>query len=170
MIKLVTEHHESGATYRLIDSEGLPIAAVTDFLAYIALRGLSRKTARAYAFDLLCLYRWLPAVGRDAQTLEARDLLSFVASQQQRGAGPATINRQLITIRLFLRFVTGKDMGESAILRPTRGYYKGRGKDRYLGLHQLKRQRPLLRVKTPRKLIEPLTADEVRHFLKVENL
>jgi integrase len=46
-------------------------------------------------------------------------------------------------------------------------YYKGFGRDRILGLHVLARpQRLRLHVKTPKTLIEPLTTEEVKTFLR----
>jgi len=58
------------------------------YLQALALRGLSELTLRAYAYDLLLLYRWLADTGRELRDLTAVDLLAFIAAQRQAGAAP----------------------------------------------------------------------------------
>ena len=64
------------------------------------------------------------------------------------------------------RFCTGRELGAGRGLAPA-PYYRGRGRDRRLGLHLLTRPRQLkLRVKVPRRVVEPLSGAEVRAFLR----
>ena len=134
------------------------------YLQALALRGLSELTLRAYAYDLLLLYRWLADTGRELRDLTAVDLLAFIAAQRQAGAAPRSINRRCSTIRLLHRFHVGNEMVGSGVSLPA-PHYKGPGRDRQLGLHALRRRSTLqLRVKEPRTLVEPLTADQVRAF------
>lgn len=134
------------------------------FLESTAVRGLSLATQRAYGFDLVTLLRWLEPTAPLADLTEDR-LLEFIAHQQRAGAQPASINRRLVTGALFYRFVIGHDLPPTRQL-PTAGHFRGRGRDHALGLHRLHRRRPCrLRVKAPRKLVEPLAVDEVRAFL-----
>jgi len=134
------------------------------FLHALALRGLSELTLRAYAYDLLLLYRWLAETGRELRALAAADLLAFIASQRQLGAAPRSINRRCSTIRLLHRFHVGNEMPGGGVSLPA-PHYKGPGRDRQLGLHSLRRRSTLrLRVKEPDTLVEPLTAEQVRVF------
>jgi len=166
MIHLVVERHATHSSFRLVDPGGRDLDSANEFLATLAVRGLSPRTTRAYGFDLVSFHRWLDDTGLSVEGLQAKGLITFIAALHQAGASPTTINRRLIAVRLFLLFATGKDLADGPLLRPTGGYYKGRGKDRALGLHALARRRPLLRVKAPRKLVDPLTSEEVRGFLR----
>jgi site-specific recombinase XerD len=134
------------------------------YLQALALRGLSELTLRAYAYDLLLLYRWLADTRRELRDLTAADLLAFIAAQRQAGAAPRSINRRCSTIRLLHRFHVGNEMVGSGVSLPA-PHYKGPGRDRQLGLHSLRRRSTLrLRVKEPSTLVEPLSADQVRAF------
>jgi site-specific recombinase XerD len=137
------------------------------FLDAVRARGLSSLTVRAYAFDLVRFYRWLPSAKRRLDELVASDLVDFIADQQRVGAAPRSINRRLTTVCLFFRFKTGRDLdhGVLGLLRPA-PYYKGPGRDHALGLHRLTPRVRKIRVKEPRTIVEPLTPDQVRSFLR----
>ena len=151
--------------YRLVDAKLRPIPAANRFLAAVAVRGLSIATVRAYGFDLVVLYRWLGHRGHSLRALSGEKLLDYVGAQRLAGAQPRSINRRLTTAQLLYRFCVGRDLDVGAV-GPAPSY-RGRGKDRYLGLHQLTRRRRLkLRVKVPRRVVEPLSSAEVRRFLR----
>jgi len=151
--------------FSLVDgARSLPEA--DQFLDAVRARGLSPRTARAYAFDVLHLYHWLAATKRQLQDLVASDLVDFIAAQQRTGAAPRSINRRLTTVRLLFQFCTGRELDRGPrIVRPA-PYFRGPGRDRELGLHRLKRRQNKARVKEPRLLIEPLGPDQVRSFLR----
>lgn len=145
---------------------GHPLPEASQFLAAVRVRGLSPRTVRAYAFDLLHFYRWLAATKRQLQDLASADLVDFIAEQQRSGSAPRSINRRLTTVRLLFQFCTGRVLGQGpGILHPA-PHYKGPGRDRELGLHRLQRRACKVRVKEPRLLIEPLEPDQVRSFLR----
>ncbi|MFZ5893642.1 MAG: tyrosine-type recombinase/integrase [Myxococcota bacterium] len=136
------------------------------FLDAVRVRGLSPRTVRAYAFDLLCFYRWLNQSGRALPDLHSADLVDFIAEQQRAGAAPRSINRRLTTVRQLFLFFTGRALDQGpGILRPAL-HYKGPGRERELGLHRLHRRTCKVRVKEPRFLVEPLGPDQVRSFLR----
>lgn len=156
-----------GARRHALLDQGEPLIEANAFLEALEVRGLSPCTLRAYAYDLLLLYRWLATTGRKLPDLAAADLSLFVARQREDGAAPRSINRRLSTIRLLYRFWTQRqlDPGPGAIAPGP--HYKGPGNDHYLGLHRLKRRAALqFRVKEPQLLIEPLTPRQVRSFLR----
>jgi site-specific recombinase XerD len=153
--------------YRLVDARRRPITQANRFLTGVAIRGLSRATVRAYGFDLVVFYRWLIRSRQSLPSLSGDKLLKFVGAQRLVGAQPATINRQLTTVQLFYRFCTGRELDAGrGVLAPS-PYYRGRGRDRALGLHSLPRSRQCkLRVRVPRQVVEPLSGTEVRRFLR----
>ena len=153
--------------YRLVDAKRGRVGEGNRFLAAVTVRGLSRATVRAYGFDLVTLYRWLRRSGHTLRALSAEKLLDYVGAQRLAGAQPSSINRRLTTTRLLYRFCTGRELEAGPGAIGPSPHYRGRGRDRYLGLHQLSRPRRLkLRVKVPRRVVEPLTGAEVRRFLR----
>jgi integrase/recombinase XerD len=147
--------------WRLISDEGIAVEGVDEFLTALEVRGLSNLTVRAYAFDLLVLYRWLQRKKISVRELKHSDLLDFVKAQRKMGAQPTSINRRLIVTGLLYRFLTGEELAFSVGSSLPAPHYKGRGKDRDLGLHQMKAHlHRTLQVKTSRKIVEPLTAKQ----------
>ena len=143
------------------------VAEANRFLETVRLRGLSPATNRAYAYDLLSLVRWCTATAQPLATLTAAAMSGFIASQREQNASPRSINRRLVTCSLFYRFVTGNELAPGAGAMVTASHFRGPGRDWSLGLFRVRRRsRHRLRVKTPRKLVEPLTAEQVREFLR----
>lgn len=152
--------------FRVVDDVAGPLKEANEFLQAVATRGLSPLTVRAYAFDLALFYRWLAATGRTLAELHQSDLLDFVAYQRQGGAQPRSINRRLTTCRLLHAFWHPGGLESAPGTSQPAPYYRGRGRDRRLGLHVLPKERQLaLRVKVPQKQVAPLSADQVRAFL-----
>jgi len=144
-----------------------PVAEANDFLHALQVRGLSPNTLRAYAFDLSALYRWLRASRRQLQPLQQPDLLDFIRAERERNAGPRSINRRLTTCRLLYRFCTDQELPRGPGTTLPAPDYRGRGKDRVLGLHQLPRRFQLkLRVPVARRLVEPLKREQVGLVLR----
>lgn len=139
------------------------VNAANAFLNSLLLRGLSPLTARAYAWDLVALHLWLVNTDGGVRDLQNSQLLGFISAQRKGGAAPTTINRRLSTCRVFYRFCTGRELPHNGT--EPGAYYRGRGRDRALGLHVLERRRPGLRVKVPNRVVEPLTVEQVRRFL-----
>ena len=156
---------ESGL-YRVVDDTGGPLEETNAFLRAVATRGLSQWTVRAYAFDLVALYRFMEVTGRTLAELHQPDLLEFVAHERERGAKPTSINRRLSTCRLLYRFWHPGSPGAAAGTSLPSPHYRGPGRDRRIGVHVLKKKRELvLRVKVPQKLVAPRSVEQVRAFL-----
>lgn len=153
----------------LVTDKGAVVEEADRFLRAVEARNVSALTVRAYAYDLLSLYRWLvrrgPKEARRVEELKHSDLLEFIGFEKGRWAQPASVNRRLVVANLFYRFLTGRRIGATgeAGVNLAGPYYKGRGKDRELGLQRIK---PLLhralRLKTPRTVVEPLAVHQVR--------
>ena len=147
----------------VVHGDGELVAEANGFLATLTQRGFSARTVRAYAYDLVVFFRWLAPRALPLAGVEEADLLEYIRHQQERDAKPRSINRRLSTCRLFIRHVSGKEPERHTAA----GHYRGRGRDRNLGLHVLRPQRRVaLRVKVPRTLVEPLSREQVREYLR----
>jgi len=157
---------EGGDIHALFDG-GRPITEANEFLSALRIRGLSPRTIRAYAYDLLLLYRWMRTLDASLGQLTGENLLAFIAAQRQAGAEPRSINRRLSTARLLYRFWIGHEIGAHTRVSLPAPHFKGPGRDHSLGIHKLSRRGVRkLRVTEPRKLVEPLTPEQVRGFLR----
>jgi hypothetical protein len=153
--------------FMLFDPQGQPLNDANTFLHALELRNLSVHTVRAYGYDLLACYRWLESSANTLIEITSATLLDFVSVQKARCASSRTINRQLNTVQLFYRFVTGSEIPRGpGSLFPAR-HYRGRGKDHDLGLQKIGvTSRPRLKIKNPQTLVEPLSTDQVRLLLR----
>lgn len=147
----------------VVEGQGDLVTQANTFLATITQRGFSNQTVRAYAYDLVVFFRWLDSEGTLLSEVDEAALLEYVGHQRKKGAKPRSINRRLSTCRLFIRHASGKEPER----RVSSGYYRGRGRDRSLGIQRLRPvRRVALRVKVPRTLIEPLSQAQVRQYLR----
>jgi site-specific recombinase XerD len=144
------------------------LAQANRYLRSLEIRGLSAYTVRAYAFDIAALLRWFDqGCGRRLKELQQSDLLDWVATLQAKGDSPTTINRRLTTCGLLYRFCTGNELPSGRYANSPGPHYRGRGRDHALGLHARRpSSRRRLRVKVPRRIVEPLDPNEVRAFLR----
>lgn len=158
----------STGLHRLVDSDGsLAVKHANAYLKSLTTRGLSPQTVRSYAYDILAIYRWLDSYGRRLEQLCQADLLDFVEGLRLREAKPRSVNRGLVVCRLLYRHVAGKEMPAGVGSATAAPYYRGRGRDHTLGLHVLPRHRPVgLQVRVARTLVEPLSVEQVRAFLR----
>jgi site-specific recombinase XerD len=83
------------------------VRACRVFLERLVLRGLSRFTAEAYAYDLALVHRWLAAAGLTLEQLTTDHVHQFLAWERGRNSHPKSINRRLHTLRLFYAAIMG---------------------------------------------------------------
>ncbi|MCP4611453.1 MAG: tyrosine-type recombinase/integrase, partial [Planctomycetes bacterium] len=153
--------------YELHDAQNGPIDQVNKFLSTHSMRGLSPQTIRAYAYDSLNLFRWLKATGKQLTELIQADLIDYIRAQREKGAHPNSINHRLAVCGFLYEFWTGHEIQPGNGTTVSTSYYKGRGRDRKLGIQKINSPpRRGLRVKAPRRLVEPLTEEQVRVFLR----
>jgi site-specific recombinase XerD len=153
--------------HRILDTTTGPVEEANAFLQAVATRGLSPLTVRAYAFDLVALYRWMASTDRSLAELTQSDLLDFIRHERGRGAHPRSINRRLIACQLLHRFWHPNGLVATSGTSLPAPHYRSSGRDRRIGMHILQKKREVsLRVKTPQKLVTPLSRDQVRAFLR----
>ncbi|MCP4614416.1 MAG: tyrosine-type recombinase/integrase [Planctomycetes bacterium] len=154
-------------SHRLIGDEQDGVKEANKFLWALGTRGLSPRTIRAYAYDLLALYRWMNKDGYCLETLTQATLLNFIAHEQERNGQPSSINRRLTVCRLIHSFYYPGGLETTAGTSLPAPYYRGPGRDRRIGVHMLRKKNALaLRVKMPNKQITPLNGEQVREFLR----
>lgn len=176
--------HEGG--WLIEGDDQSAITLINDFLGYVADRGYSVATVRAYAFDLLHFVRWLQEddLSVDAVTTDA--LLRYLAACRKaqlpnhpganvvplrtgraQGYAPATINRRLAAISGLYSFRAMRDPDAvnpvpkgPAARRSTRAERSGM-------LAHLNKPKPRsrLRVREPRRLPRGLNRRETQELL-----
>jgi integrase/recombinase XerD len=155
------------AFLQVIDEQNDPIEQVNKFLRTIELRGLSPHTRRAYAYDLVIFYKWLKTYEKQLDDIVLSDLFEFIADQRKQGLQATSINRRLVTIRVFYSFCFNRELSRGPGVSDPAPHYRGQGWDRQLGIFRISKPARLkLRLRTPRKIVESLRPDEVNQFLK----
>ena len=152
----------SRCPHRLRDSQGEEVGPCNDFLDAQRLRNLSPRSLRSYAYDLLHFARWWwrPTPVPLSQIDEAA-LADYVRFQLDQHPQPSaqTINHRLTVVRSLLRFHRGAlptvstAWEHTVITRPP------------LGIGRRRRQlTTTLRLRQPRRIVVPLSAEEVEQF------
>lgn len=157
--------------YRL---DGLPKKIdekIVDFFNLALAQGYSRRTVRAYAFDLLIFLRFYQGKKKSLpsfKNVNLQSLVDFIYSERGRNAAPRSINRRMNTIELFYQFCHEKKIpGTEAICQKL-----GHGPQRFLvmdsklGIFPIRKHGGrTLKLKIPHQLIQTLEPDEVHAFL-----
>lgn len=153
--------------YRLVDRAGREVAEVNDFLHAQAMRGLSVCSLRSYGYGLLNFWRWWAKERRDLSELKEADLFDYIRFQKENGpVAPKTINHRLTSVRCLYRFHSGRDLpgGRRSFRARSHPYHNSVGSESGY-LYPARPTIPQLRVKTPRRVIVPLSRQEVQAFL-----
>jgi len=152
----------SASPYRLLDAQGREIAWADAFPDAQRVRQLSLRSLRAYAYDLLPLARWLEDAPQPLSEITESTPLDYVRHQLDREPklSPQTVNHRLGVVRCLYRFHHGREIpaGQSHFQRT----YTKRSP---LGYGRPRRAVALgLRLRQPRRVVVPLSADEVARF------
>jgi integrase/recombinase XerD len=152
----------SASPYRLLDEQGQEVTWANAFLDAQRIRQLSPRSLRAYAYDLLHFARWWQDLPRPLSEITESTLLDYVRHQldQQPKPTPQTVNHRLGVVHCLYRFHYGREIpaGQSHFQRT----YTTRSP---LGYGRPRRALAMgLRLRQPRRVIVPLSADEVAQF------
>jgi len=140
--------------WELIAADGQPVEQAERFIHTLVLRGLSPRTRRAYAYDLLEAYRWMDQANLQPEQIAGDDLIAFIDFMKRPPpASAATINRRLRLVQRFVEFLTGAAPVVAAWRQHTHA----------LHFHSRSR-RGSVRVKEPHRVIHPLKDTEVMTF------
>ena len=152
----------SASPYRLLDEQGQEVDLANAFLDAQRIRQLSLRSLRAYAYDLLHFARWFLNPPRNLSDLTDSTLLDYVRHQLEQlpKPTPQTVNHRLGVVRCLYRFHYGREIpaGDSHFQRRyTRRSPLGYGRPRSAVAWGL-------RLRQPRRVIVPLTAEQVAKF------
>lgn len=149
-----------------VTSEEVETIDMNRFLNILSLRGLSPYTVRSYGYDLIVIHRWLRKQNLQLKTVKGKDLYDLILFDKNHGLGAKTINRRLVTIRIYYRFLFDKEIEQGPGINSPSGHYRGAGSD-FMGLVLRKRKNRLyLKVKEDSLLTIPLKAEETNKFIK----
>ncbi len=157
----------SGQNFQIVDG-GTFSKRVNEFLDIMLCKGLSKATARSYAYDLIGFSRWLDS--QDAswtRKFNQKDLQDWMFNCQEQNLKPRSINRRLASVRMFYRFCYGHQIPHSAGVLYSKGSNRNARRESRLGLFKIQQKSFLeLHVKVPRKVVMPLKPSDVDTFLK----
>jgi site-specific recombinase XerD len=158
-IRFYKSSPESASPYRLVDEKNNEANWANDFLDGQRIRGLSLCSLRAYAFDLLNLIRWFTTTSTQLSQLNQAKLRDYVRFQLDHKQKPAaqTVNHRVSVLFSLYRFYYGCDIpSQSSDTRKTQAHrFGGSRTNRVLSG---------IRVRIPRRVVVPLSADEVARF------
>jgi integrase/recombinase XerD len=152
----------STSPYRVRDEEGRELNWANAFLDGQRLRQLSPRSLRIYAYDLLDFARWFEPQHQRFADITESTLVGYVRHQLEQDLKPTpqTVNHRLGTVRCCYRFHTGQEIPAGNVhfqhrytKRPPLGY--GRP---YRAIARG------LRLKQDRRIVIPLSAEEVAKF------
>ena len=152
----------STSAYRVRDNQGHELQWTNAFLDGQCLRQLSPHSLRIYAYDLLDFARWFQPQHLPLAEITESTLVEYVRHQLDRHPKPTpqTVNHRLGTVRCCYRFHTGQEIPADKV-HFQRHYTKrsplGYGRPRAAIARGL-------RLKQERRVIVPLTAEEVAKF------
>jgi len=151
--------------FRVVDESGREVVWVNRFLDRQRMRSVAETTLRSYAHDLLHFLRWwMGAHGADAiveGAVTESTLLDYIRFQtdQRPQPVPACINRRVSIAERVLRLEVPGAVAQSA---PDFQYWYQRRSP--LGFGRWRPALSQLRVRTPKRVIEPLSVDQVARF------
>ena len=106
--RMIPNQTEGGYHLRHKDKELEQLT--TSFMERLRIRGLSPKTIEAYGYDLVYFFRWLDLFGKHVSQLIYQDLFEYTKHQVDSGAKPRSVNRRLVVCRLFIAFLSDRDI------------------------------------------------------------
>ena len=140
--------------WELVSADGQPVEQAERFIHTLVLRGLSPRTRRAYAYDLLEAYRWMAVANRQPDQIAGDDLVAFIDYMKRPPqASASTINRRLRLLQRFVEFLTGAAPVVAAWRQHTHA----------LSFHSRSR-RGSVRIKEPHRVIHPLKDNQAMKF------
>ena len=152
----------STSPYRVCDENGQELGWANAFLDGQRIRQLAPWSLRIYAYDLLDFARWFELQHRPLAEITETTLVDYVRHQleQQPKPKPQTVNHRLGTVRCCYRFHTGQEIPAGKVhfqRRYTQRFPLGYGQPRLTVVQGL-------RLKQDRRVIVPLSSEEVAKF------
>ena len=170
-------------SWTVLGDDGLPVAAVESWLAYLSNIGRSPNTVKAYAHDLKDFWVFIAGRGLDWRAVRLDDLGEFVAwlalppggrdggvavlPSVRAHVSAATVNRKLAALAAFYAFQARRGVDVAGLL--TAWQAGGRRGGWRPFLHHISKGKPQARrviaLKVPVKLPRVVTAGEIQAIL-----
>src|SRR5213596_2262547 len=158
--------HNAHSPRRVVEqSTGQGVAWINRYLDREYVRRIADTTLRTYAHNLLHFVRWWESVHHTSDMVEGdlteSTLLEYVRfqSSQQPRPSPSTINDRVAVAERAIR-----NEFPDAPCQIARGFHQAFLRRRPMGLGRPRVAMSRLRVKVPRRVILPLSVDEVARF------
>jgi integrase len=151
--------------FRVVGQTGREVGWVNRYLDQQRVRGVADATLRSYAHDLLHFVRWWAtaheAPGITKETLTEETFLDYIRFQADQDPPPAaqSINRRAGTAERALRL----EFPDAARLSAP-AFQNWYWRQSRLGYGRRRPALTQLRVKTPKRVVVPLSVDEVARF------
>ena len=151
--------------FRVIEQTGREVKWINRFLDQERVRNAADSTLRSYAHDLLHFIRWWAATHKTSditqQALTESTFLDYIRFQADQNPPPAaqSVNRRVGTAERAMR----REFPEAAPLFAP-GFQTWYWRQSRLGYGRLRPALTRLRMKTPKRVVVPLSIDEVDHF------
>jgi integrase len=151
--------------FRVVQQTGQEVDWVNRYLDQQRVRGVADSSLRSYAHDLLYFHRWWTTTHKTSniteQALTESTFLDYIRFQVNQSPPPAaeSVNRRVGTAERAMRC----EFPEAAPLFAP-GFQDWYRRQSRLGYGRLRPALSQLRVRTPKRVIVPLTVDEVARF------
>ncbi len=167
IFRLVVRHdlERSSSPFRVVQDNGQEVDWINGVLDRNRVRGVAETTLRSYAYDLLHFLRWWAKARRTAAISETAlsegALLDYIRFQRSQAPPPsaATINRRVGVAERALQAIFP---GARSPFAP--GFQYGYWRPTPLGTARPRPALSRLRVRAPRRVVVPLSVDEVARF------
>jgi integrase len=149
----------------VIEQSGREVEWINRYLDQQRVRGVVDSSLRSYAHDLLHFLRWWAAEHKTStitkQSLSESTLPDYIRFQVNQNPAPAaeSVNRRVGTTERAMR----REFPEAAHLFAP-GFQHWYWRQSRLGYGRLRPALSQLRVKTPKRVVVPLTVEEVARF------
>jgi integrase len=149
----------------VVEQSGREVEWINRYLDQQRIRGVADSSLRSYAHDLLHFLRWWAAAHKTStitkEALTESTLLDYIRFQVNQNPAPAaeSVNRRVGTAERAMRC----EFPEAAHLFAP-GFQHWYWRQSRLGYGRLRPALTQLRVKTPKRVVVPLTVEEVARF------
>lgn len=165
--RVAQQHGLSNAhsPFRVAEQTGHEVEWVNRYLDQERVRGVADSTLRSYAHDLLHFVRWWAAAHKTSaitqQALTESTFLDYIRFQVNQNPPPAaqSVNRRVGTAERAMR----RQFPKAAPLSAP-GFQNWYWRQSRLGYGRSRPALTQLRVKTPKRVVVPLSVDEVARF------
>jgi site-specific recombinase XerD len=144
---------------------------IHSFFEFTLAREYSKRTVRAYAYDLVVFFRFYQGKKKtfpSFKEVSIQSIIDFIYHEKSRNAAPRSINHRVNTVELLYRFcfksvIPGAEKYKAG---PSGGSKRFLTMDSKLGIYPVyAKGGRTLKLKIPHQLIQTLEPDEVKLFL-----